>query len=123
LADRIDLKIEVPALAVEEFGQSASGETSAVMRGRVEFARALQVSRQGCANALMGVKQTEKFCRPCGKGEALLRQAIEKLSLSARAYHRILRVARSIADLASCEGIAPVHLAEAIQYRRLDTAF
>ena len=123
LADRIDLKIEVPALAVEEFGTALPGETSEILRARVECARARQTERQGRTNARLGVPDTETHCAPCAKGKALLRQAIEKLSLSARAYHRILRVARSIADLGSSEGILPAHLAEAIQYRRLDTAF
>jgi len=123
LADRIDLKFEVPALPVEEFAASARGESSSVLRDRVERARADQRSRQGCANALLGVRDTETHCAPGDHAEALLRQAIARLSLSARAYHRILRVARTIADLAASETIAVAHVAEAIQYRRLDTAF
>ncbi len=124
LADRIDLKIEVPALPVEEFAAAAATtETSDAVRLRVETARERQRARQGRTNALLGVRDTEAHCVPCAKGEALLRQAITRLSLSARAYHRILRVARTIADLAHSEGISTSHLAEAIQYRRLDAAF
>ena len=123
LADRIDLKIEVPALPVDEFAASAAGEPSSHLRARVERARKEQKDRQGCANALLGVRATETHCTPCAQGEALLRQAIARLSLSARAYHRILRVARTIADLACSESIAAAHVAEAIQYRRLDSAF
>ena len=123
LADRIDLKIEVPSLPVEEFGAPGAGEPSSVVRSRIDGARDRQRSRQGCINALLGVRQTEAHCVPCASGEALLRRAIARLSLSARAYHRILRVARTIADLASSEAILAAHLAEAIQYRRLDAAF
>jgi len=123
LADRIDLKIEVPALAVEEFGDLASPERSSAIRDRVDRARATQVERQGCSNARLGASDTEAHCSPCAEGAVLLRHAIDRLSLSARAYHRILRVARSIADLASMKRIEKVHIAEAVQYRRLDTTF
>ncbi len=123
LADRIDLKIEVPALAIEEFSTTGAGERSSAIRDRIELARNIQNTRQGRSNARLGVHETGIHCTPCAQGESLLRQSIERLSLSARAYHRILRVARSIADLASCERIEKSHVAEAIQYRRLDTAF
>lgn len=123
LADRIDLKIEVPALAVDEFSDSGPCEQSSVVRRRIERARARQVARQGISNARLGVADTENYCSPCVQGGALLRRAIDKLSLSVRAYHRILRVARSIADLASNEHVGQTHIAEAIQYRRLDTTF
>ena len=125
LADRIDLKIEVPALPVEEFGAvpAVPAEPGSAMRARVERARMSQTERQGRTNALLGVRETEVHCTPDAQGEALLRQAIARLSLSARAYHRILRVARSIADLACSKCISTAHVAEAIQYRRLDAAF
>ena len=123
LADRIDLKVEVPALAIEEFSGTSENEKSSVVRTRIERAREIQNARQGCTNSRLGVTGTELFCPPSADGGSLLRNAIERLSLSARAYHRILRVARSIADLAFCNAIETVHIAEAIQYRRLDAAF
>lgn len=122
LADRIDLKIEVPALAMDDFRMSATGESSARVRARVERARAGQLARQGCVNAILGARETEEHCMPEPQGEAMLRRAIDQLSLSARAYHRILRVARSIADLAGSDQVSVPHLAEAIQYRRFDAA-
>lgn len=118
LLDRIDLHIEVPALKENELTAQAGGEASALIRQRVELARAKQMERQGKANDLLGSKEIEQFCVADEAGLALLKQAISKLNLSARAYHRILKVARSIADLANEANIKPAHIAEAIQYRR-----
>lgn len=118
LLDRIDIQISVPALTQDELMQAGAGETSAVIRDRVQRARVRQVQRQGKPNAALGTQEIEQFCRLDVAGENLLKQAIARLNLSARAYHRVLRLARSIADLAGGDAITPVHLAEAVQYRR-----
>lgn len=120
LLDRIDLHIEVPALSEEELTATATGETSAQIRLRVGRARAVQLERQGKANNLLTGKEVDQHCIVDETGLMLLKQAINKLNLSARAYHRILKVARTIADLASDAAIKPVHIAEAVQYRRLE---
>lgn len=118
LLDRIDLHIDVPALSDEELTSVPAGEASTSIRQRVEQARQLQISRQGTSNALLGSKEVDQYCTTDEAGMALLKQAISKLNLSARAYHRILKVARSIADLAAETVIKPTHIAEAVQYRR-----
>lgn len=118
LLDRIDLHIEVPALREDELTAVASGESSAQIRARVEQARRVQIARQGKPNDLLGSQEIDRYCAPDGAGMTLLKQAISRLNLSARAYHRILKVARSIADLAAEETIKPAHIAEAVQYRR-----
>jgi magnesium chelatase family protein len=118
LLDRIDLHIEVPALKEDELTAVASGEASAIVRGRVERAREKQMARQGKANDLLGSKEIDQYCIADEAGMSLLKQAISRLNLSARAYHRILKVARSIADLADEDAILSPHIAEAIQYRR-----
>jgi magnesium chelatase family protein len=122
LADRIDLKIEAPVPREAELIDHAGGEPSADIRCRVAAARERQVARQGEPNALLGTREIERHCVLEQAAEALLRQAISRLALSARAYHRVLRVARSIADLDGAARIAPPHVAEAIQYRRMDVA-
>ncbi len=117
--DRIDLLIEVPALPAEALDGKADGETSATVRSRVEAATSRQQARQAKANARLDAGEVEIHCAPDEAGANLLKQAISRLNLSARAWHRILKVARSIADLAGSERIRAPHVGEAIQYRRL----
>jgi magnesium chelatase family protein len=118
LLDRIDIQIEVPALSHEDLLRQPDGEASATIQARVEAARVTQMTRQGKPNAELGTKEIDTHCAPDAAGEALLKQAISRLNLSARAYHRILKVARTVADLAGDERIATRHIAETIQYRR-----
>ena len=125
LMDRIDLHIEVPAIKYRELAGKEYGEQSSGIRDRVSRARRLQAKRfagrKGLyANADMQSRDIREFCVIDGTGEELLRMAINKLGLSARAYDRILKVARTIADLAGVPNIQPEHLSEAIQYRSLD---
>ncbi len=119
LLDRIDIQIEVPALPEAELTAAASGESSAQIRARVQAALARQIARQGKPNGQLGTKEIDRYCAADAAGETLLKQAIGRLNLSARAYHRILKLARTIADLAAAEGVQSAHVAEAIQYRRL----
>lgn len=124
LLDRIDLHIEAPALSISELRSDRAGESTAAIRERVEEARQRQLIRfRGTsltANSRMPPAQLKKFCALDATLGDLLQQAMEQLSLSARAYDRILKVARTIADLAGAERIASPHLLEAIQYRSLD---
>ncbi len=120
LLDRIDVQIEVPAVPEEDLMRQAQGESSSRIRQRVEAAYQRQLERQGKANARLAVKDIDKYCIPDTLGENLLKQAISRLNFSARAYHRVLKVARTIADLAASDGITSTHIAEAVQYRKLD---
>lgn len=118
LLDRIDLHIEVAALKEDELTNAAAAENSDAIRTRVENARTLQLQRQGKANYALGSLEIDQYCQPDDAGLSLLKTAISRLNLSARAYHRILKVARTIADLAGEINIKPNHIAEAVQYRR-----
>ncbi len=121
LLDRIDIHIEVPRVDYDKLSSDRLGESSADIRKRVEAAR--QRQREGFAgttlvcNADMRVAEIRKFCKLDETGESLIKAAMSQLQLSARAYHRILKLARTIADLAGSEGIQTPHLAEALQYR------
>lgn len=118
LLDRIDLQIEVPKLAADALQLAPDGESSQVVRQRVSAARERQQARQGKANARLSTKEIDRHCQTDDAGAALLKQAVTRLNLSARAYHRVLKVARTIADLANSEAIQTQHIAEAVQYRR-----
>ena len=122
LLDRIDIQIEVPAVADDALAQKPEGEPSSAIRRRVAGARDAALARQGKPNARLGAAEVDLYCTPDGPGEALLRQAMQRLALSARAYHRVLKLARTIADLAGAPHVLSAHVAEAIQYRRLDRA-
>ncbi|MFO1415525.1 MAG: YifB family Mg chelatase-like AAA ATPase [Burkholderiales bacterium] len=127
LLDRIDLSLDVPAVPAEVLAirrpppgaepGDATRETSAIVRERVAAARTLQEARQGKANARLAAAEIERHCGPAPEGEALLAQAMAKQALTARGYHRVLKVARTIADLAGCTGIGTRHVAEALSYR------
>jgi len=118
LLDRIDLQIEVPAVTAEALRDASSAESSASVLQRVEAARARQIDRQGKPNALLGTKEIDQHCRADAQGDALLRRAIAGLNLSARTYHRVLKVARTIADLEAADSLSAGHIGEAIGYRR-----
>ncbi len=122
LRDRIDIQIEVPGLPHQDLlrGLDDTSENSATVRTRVLAAWQRQLDRQGCANARLGQTDIKQHCALPQAGRELLVTAIEKLGLSARALHRILRVARTLADLDASEPIRDHHLTEAVGYRRLD---
>jgi magnesium chelatase family protein len=124
LLDRIDIQVEVPGLRYQELASKDAGESSDVIRMRVNTARSIQLQRfektKVHANAQMGTREIKRFCAVKEDAEKLLETAINKLGLSARAYSRVLKVGRTIADLAGTENIEASHIAEAIQYRSLD---
>ncbi|MET0268169.1 MAG: YifB family Mg chelatase-like AAA ATPase [Duganella sp.] len=118
LLDRIDLQIEVAAVEPEVLAADAGGEPSAVIAVRVQAAADIQLARQGKRNQYLNTREIDRLCQPDKAGKARLSAAMERFQWSGRAYHRILRVARTIADLAGAERIAEPHLSEAVQYRR-----
>lgn len=141
LLDRIDIHVEVPRVDYQKLSDDRLGEPSEAIRCRVEAARALQrkrfevnsesraVNRESAhesrvtnndslvCNADMRVAEVRQFCKLDAAGESLVRAAMGQMNLSARGYHRVLKLARTIADLAGCESIQAAHLAEALQYR------
>jgi len=119
LLDRIDLHIEVPAVPESDLVHGAGGEASEAVRARVVRARMLQLERQDCLNAQLGVQQLDRHALPDGEAMQILRQAAAKLGWSARAYHRVLKIARTVADLAGSDQVESTHVREAVQYRRL----
>ena len=125
LLDRIDLHVEVPTVRFSELSADGSAESSAVVRERVIAARLLQQARFADApgvtcNAHMGPGELRRHVRPSAEVLSLLQRVIDRLGLSARAYHRLHKVARTIADLEGCDLVHTEHAAEAIQYRTLD---
>ncbi|MEY2631915.1 MAG: hypothetical protein RIR00_569 [Pseudomonadota bacterium] len=118
LLDRIDIGIEVPAVSAEQLSRQPEGETSAEVRARILAARQRQLERQGELNARLPAAELDRHCPLQPAATTLLGQAMERLQLTARSYHRILRVARSIADLAATPDINAAQVAEAVQYRR-----
>jgi magnesium chelatase family protein len=128
LLDRIDLHIEVPSLKYQELVAKEETEPSAEIRKRVNLARERQKERfkntpKIHSNGMMTTRQIRKFCQINQESQFLLKEAMEKLRLSARAYDRILKVSRTIADLEESEQIKAEHIAEAIQYRTLDRKY
>ncbi|MBQ2890096.1 MAG: YifB family Mg chelatase-like AAA ATPase [Clostridia bacterium] len=125
LLDRIDILVKVPAVSFEELEGKKSGETSAQIRERVNKARKIQLERYKGTNIFSNSQLTpelmEKYCALDSAGSNILKFAFEKMGLSGRAYNRILKVARTIADLENSENILPEHITEAIQYRNADT--
>jgi magnesium chelatase family protein len=125
LLDRIDIHLEVPAVKYKALTGESSGEPSEAMRERVDHARTVQrerfANRPGIyANAHMAPRDIRAHCRVSDGADALLKTAITRLGLSARAYHRILKIARTVADLDEATSLEPKHVSEAIQYRSLD---
>ncbi|MFD2367438.1 YifB family Mg chelatase-like AAA ATPase [Pseudoduganella sp. GCM10020061] len=118
LLDRIDIQIEVLALGPEFMASEPDGESSAAIAERVAAAYGRQLARQGKPNQQLGTREIEKLCKPDQEGEEALRRAMIKFQWSARSYHRVLRVARTVADLAGSPGVCSTHVSEAVGYRR-----
>ncbi|MET0323471.1 MAG: YifB family Mg chelatase-like AAA ATPase, partial [Duganella sp.] len=118
LLDRIDMQMEVAAVAPDTLAADADGEPSAAIAARVQRAADIQLARQGKRNQYLTPREIDRLCKPDKRGKARLKRAMECFHWSGRAYHRILRVARTIADLAGAEAIGEAHVGEAVQYRR-----
>ena len=124
LLDRIDIIVEVPGVHFEQLRERAEAEPSSAVKSRVDAARMVQNSRFGTesslCNARMGPDEMRRYCKLDERSAALMKKAFDTLGLTARSYDRILRVARTIADISGSEDIQPGHIAEAIRYRRSD---
>ncbi len=127
LLDRIDIHIEVPAVQYDELSGQPTGESSKIIRSRINLSRKKQLNRFNntniFSNSQMIPKQIRKYCTLDNDGQQLLKMAMDKMGLSARAYDRILKVSRTIADLDNSEKIEAAHISEAVQYRSLDRKF
>ena len=127
LLDRIDLQIEVDSVPLQEMNDSVPSESSAVVAARVSRARNIQLERYNSigkhCNAQLNNAEVKRFCTPDGEALRLLNTAVDSLHLSMRAYQRILKVSRTIADLEGKETISSNHVAEAVQYRELDQKY
>ena len=126
--DRIDIHVEVPAMSYQELARDREGEQSAEIAKRVKQAREVQLerfsrSRGVFCNAQMSTRMLRKHCAVDGAGRAHLENVVDRLGMSARAHDRILKMARTIADLEGSASIKPDHLSEAIQYRTLDRRY
>jgi magnesium chelatase family protein len=124
LLDRIDLHVNVPSVEYEAMRRKTEPESSAEVKARVDAARAIQTARfagtEVSCNAYMTTEMIAKFCKLDAAGEALMQRSFERMGLTARSHDRILRVARTIADLDGEANISAIHLAEAIQYRNTE---
>lgn len=118
LLDRIDIQIEVAPVDPEVLAAEAYGESSLAIAARVQVATDVQLRRQGKRNQYLTTREIDQLCKPDKPGKAVLKQSMETFHWSGRAYHRILRVSRTIADMAGSERILEAHISEAIQYRR-----
>ena len=125
--DRIDICIETPRIQYEELKMKEEAESSEEIRRRVEFARKIQKDRykerEILTNSMLSVKELDEYCRLGKEEEELMKKAFASLSLTARSYHKILRVSRTIADLEGQEEISTEHIKEAIGYRTLDKKY
>jgi len=120
LLDRVDIHIEVPAVPYDKLRGESEGESTAELRKHVVAAQRFQLRRQNCLNKDLNIRSTERHCALNAQAQSLLNRSMEQLDLSARAYHRIVRLARTIADLSQSQAIGTEHISEAIQLRCLD---